>query len=234
MKQLHDWIDFNMLTVPVMTEKIRNGEHFAFARYGDGEFDGMVGTPEDWQHGKNSNCDGHVYFPEMGAALKRALLDWKEANDPNYFTAIHWGDRVGHATYRWLKLMKFDTNRKFADNSVFHIALKEKRLDDFYKALKDRDVIIVGNQRVRNQTILDPIEYVVCAETNSWHDREKVVTKLLSMNLKNKVVLFCSGPPTGVFINDVWKHEKQTTLIDYGSNFDPNVGVNSRNFHKKL
>lgn len=234
MKQLHDWIDFDMLTVPVMTDKIRNGEYFVFARYGDGEFDAMVGTPQEWQHGINKNCDGHEYFPDMGAALKRSLLDWRDAKESNYYAGIHWGDRVGPATYRWLINMQFDEERKFADNSVFHIALKEKRLDDFYSALKEREVIIVGNKRLKNQSILKPIDFVVCKETNSWYDRKKIHTQLLEIGVRNRVVLFCSGPPTGVFINDIWQKEKETTLIDYGSNFDPNIGVNSRNFHKKL
>jgi hypothetical protein len=234
MKELHDWIDFDMLTVPVMTDKINNGKYFAFARYGDGEFDAMVGTPTEWQHGENSNCDGHVYFPEMGSALKRSLLDWRDSNEDNYYAGIHWGDRIGKQTYDWLKQMDFDEQRKFADNSVFHIALKEKRLHDFYEALKEKEVVIVSNRHVRNQTILNPVEYINCPETNSWNDREKIIKALLKVGVKNRVVLFCSGPPTGVFINDIWQIEKETTLIDYGSNFDPNVGINSRNFHKKL
>ena len=46
--------------------KIKNNEHFKYARYNDGELIAIIGnTPND------ANCDGHQYFPQMSVELKK-------------------------------------------------------------------------------------------------------------------------------------------------------------------
>lgn len=234
MQQLFEWIDNDKYSIYEMSKRIDAGEHFAFARYGDGEFDAMVGNPTVWQHGKNSNCDAHEYFPDMGKALRECLIEWKDAQDENYFIGMHYSKRIGNHTYNWLKKNGFDTNRKFANNSVFHDALVNGSIEMIYPALGNKEVVLVGPKRLKVQDKVKVIDFVEVPETNSWTASDKIVSKLLSLDLSGKVVLFCSGPPTGVFIHRVWQERKDVTLIDFGSTLDPTIGVHSRNFHRKL
>ncbi len=235
MKSLFEWVDNQILSVEVMADKIKKGEHFAFARYGDGEFDAMLKPLYPNLDAEDSNCDAHEYFPEMGKALRRCMLVWNGLMMPeNYYIGMHFSNRIGEETYHWLKENNFDEDRKFANNSVFHDALVNGSVELIYEYLEDKDVIIVGPRRLKQQTKLILHDFVEVPETNSWYDREKLKDTLMGMDLNGKVILFCSGPPTGVFIHDIWGLSLDVTLIDFGSTLDPNIGVHSRNFHRKL
>ncbi len=232
MKQLFNKVDNQMLSIPVMADKIKNGEHFVFSRYGDGEFDAMVGTP-----GKNceaANCDNHEYFKEMGTALELVLIDWKINRLGNYYMGLHWSKRIGKETLDWLDSYGFDDTVKFANNSVFHNALVDRSIEMVYRALEGKKVILVGPKRLSQQAKIEIEEFIEVPETNSWLSHDKIVSNILDLELKDRIVLFCSGPPTAVFIDYVYSMTPdECTLIDFGSTLDPNIGVHSRSFHRK-
>ena len=57
-------------------DKLKRNVPFSFSRYGDGEWNAILGKP-------GMNCDGHEFFPEMGKLLKQTVL-----NPLDYFYAI--------------------------------------------------------------------------------------------------------------------------------------------------
>lgn len=232
MERLQNWIDFDLLSIEEMTRKLLAFEDFSLSRYGDGEFDAML--KPIYRHMKvgEANCDNHKYYPDMGKALRESLIGWNVEDNPNHYAGIHFSDRIGSETTNWLLDNGFSEKKPFTDNSVFHIALVEGKMDRFYEALKSRKVVLVGPRRLKQQSLIKVEEFIEVPDTNSWLDRIKVWNKLLSLDLFQRVVIFCSGPPTPVFINDLPRKDK--TLIDFGSTLDPNVGVHSRSFHKKL
>ncbi len=231
MQKLFERVDLNLLTVKKMADKITNGEHFAFSRYGDGEFDAMVGTI-----GVDclaANCDGHEYFPEMGRQLGAVLINWKNLGKPNYYIGIHWSDRIGQKTLNWLNKNSFPAGLKFANNSEFHNTLVTGEIEIFYKALEGKRVILVAPKRLKQQTKIEIEGFIEVAETNSWLDREKVKEGLLKAGLTDTIVLFCVGLPAALFIDDIAQKGFNCTLLDFGSTLDPNIGVHSRSFHRK-
>jgi len=54
------------------------GTPFAFVRYGDGEFQSIMGNTT------GQNCDGHKYFASLGDDLRQSLV----LTDDNYVRAI--------------------------------------------------------------------------------------------------------------------------------------------------
>lgn len=69
--------------------KLRNREHFKYARYNDGEFLAIIGNSPD-----GSNCDGHKYFPELSVDLTSAILNYKFSNDYLLELYMPWYDTI--------------------------------------------------------------------------------------------------------------------------------------------
>lgn len=235
--KIEDYVSHDLLNVDQMVDKINNGVHFAFGRMGDGEMDAVLGV-------KGQNCDGHTYFYDMAVELATITQWWTEEQPENYYLGLHVSRRIGDATVKWLKEHCQDV--MFARNCEFHVALVHDKLGPFYDALKDKEVIIVGPKRLQQQTIVNVENFVTIPETNAWNEADRIVKDILKLDLKDRIVLFCAGPPAAIFIDRVWQSQSllddngdrynppDCTLIDFGSTLDPSIGVNSRSFHKKL
>jgi hypothetical protein len=240
-QKLFEWVDQKQLSIAAMINALDKGQHFAFSRCGDGEFDAILKEP-------GANCDGHKYYPELGEWLEKTLNAWKYANFENYYMGIHYGARNGEQTVDWLYKNRFKKSRHFCDNSVFHNAFVDRKLESLFDILATKQVVVVGPQILQEQTRIPVEHYIEVDEKDSWHDRGRVQDELNAMNLDGKIVLFCSGPPTPVFIHDqiingnVVDHDQpmrlslplKTTLIDFGCSFDPYAGRETRSFHKKV
>ena len=75
-----EWLDkFHQKYLPQTLVRVRRmplayyvsmlsgGKPFSFSRFGDGEWNAILGKP-------GQNCDGHAFFPELGADLRDALI----------------------------------------------------------------------------------------------------------------------------------------------------------------
>ncbi len=55
------------ISTSLLAEALLDRENFAFSRWGDGEWKALL------HPGAGHNCDGHDYFPSLGAALAEVL-----------------------------------------------------------------------------------------------------------------------------------------------------------------
>lgn len=233
---IHDYHDKTILPFSEIYRKVKEGENFTFARYGDGEFDCMLnpGVTED-----DCNCDGHFYFPELSRSLEGCFMDAVMNRYKNYFTGLHMSRRNGEETKDWLLERGIESNtHKFAQNAVFHDATGKKRgtdIADFYKAIKERSVILVGPKHLKQQKAIKVRNFIECPAKNSYTATDEVLKAVNLFIQKDDVVLFCAGPPAPLWIHRLHLEYGDTcTLIDFGSTLDPEVGVLSRSFHKKV
>lgn len=238
LKQL---IDFDILSFNRICEKIANGEHFSLARYGDGEFNAILGKD-------GANCDGHEYFPEMGADLAATL-----ASDPPYFIGLHQSARIQEETLQWLKNARivkdngdgtYWQKRQFVANAVFHDAVRDGKMRELWKALKQQVYPCV----IAPDYICDELDGMIQDATdvdfgfrmrvpakNTYSSLDAMKRMIDKVDFENDVVLICASMTAPLIVDYLYKQYGDTaTFIDFGSSFDPYVGVKSRSFHKNI
>ena len=112
---------------------LNNGINFSLSRWGDGEFACMLGD-------KGKNCDKHDYTPE----LREALLKAWESDEP-ITKAIQ-----PHAL-KESRVVDFIGDYAVGDYTNADLLVKESmalNLQPFFDALKCKDVVILGPNRL--------------------------------------------------------------------------------------
>lgn len=199
------------LTYERFINYLNYGYNFKFARYGDGEFNAIFGK-------KGHNCDGHEYFPDLGARLRSSFCK-------NIFTGIQPLTLTLPYAKEALKLLE-GCNLVNAD--AIHNASIDGELHRLTEVLHGRDVVCVGSAH------LSPLfdQMIVIPDKNCWLSYEKVKDKLELLIQRDKVVVLCASMMSEVLIKDF--EDEDITMIDVGSAFDPLVGKLSRRYHHKL
>lgn len=223
--KLIDTIDFDVLSFNRICEKIRNGEHFSLARYGDGEFNAILGV-------QGANCDGHEYFPEMGQELADTLR-----SNPDYYIGMHQNARIEQKTLDWLNENGLK-DRKFVSNAVLHCALRDGLFDQFWNATLGRKVLIIGPQYIEQQKKING-HFLSIPAKNTYEYLPAIKMRLDSMLpvglLPGSIVLICASMTAPLIVDHLYKQYGNTaTFIDFGSCFDPYCGIKSRSFHKNV
>lgn len=197
-------------------KNLKEGKMFSFARYGDGEFNAVFGK-------KGQNCDGHQYFPDMGAKLKEIL-----ETRPKYMMGIQplaltimEQDKLD-----WLMGLKIN----WVDSDVLHNANIEGTLDKFLYALKGKKILMVAPDHLGAYKDLKFVHLRI-PEKDCWLNYTKIVMAIEERIDKFDVILYCASMMTECLIN---RFAGRITQIDCGSIFDPYVGKMSRSYHRKL
>lgn len=218
LKQL---IDFETLSFDGICEKIRNGEHFSLARYGDGEFNAIM--VED-----GANCDGHSYYPEMGEELANTLL-----SKPPYHVALHQNAKIQSVTLDWLRVNGLIDGAQYASNAVFHCATRDGLFDQLWDALKGKRVVIIAPKYIRSQIVVNASKFIEIPGIETYSHLSQIKSDLDQFDFTDSVCLICASMTAPLIVDHLHgTYEDKATFIDFGSSFDPVVGVKSRSFHK--
>lgn len=203
-------------------DKLKNGEKFSLARYGDGEMYCMWGK-------KGQNSNGCRYSPE----LREALLDsMKHKDDPTFI-------------YGMQRVLPRDRERfekeypdiEFYDTEIFSEAVANGELYPLIEQLRKLKVGIVSNIKiigvvgVRKGLNLNTCNCSEVLKNNAYNFKDQVIKDILEAErtnvLKPDVWLFACGMAANAFIGEL--HGKvSATLLDIGHIFDPFVGDMSR------
>lgn len=195
---------------------------FSLSRYGDGEWNAIF---EKAGH----NCDKHEYFPEMGAALKQAVL-----SEPEYVVGIQ-PLTMSHYREQVVELAG-ELDIDWVNSDVLHDANITEHLKRFLDALKDQPVILIAPERLEKV----PFKYthhIQIPLDNCWNahgDIEDALYDILDDNSYH-ILLFCASMATNVMIHNLYQDfGKTATMIDAGSIFDVHCGFNTRSYHHKM
>lgn len=212
-------INRSLLPFGAICKKISKGEHFSFARYGDGEFNAILGK-------QGTNCDGHKYYSTMGTQLGNILR-----GNPSYYIGIHQDKKIYEDTEIWLN--RNQISRVFAENAVFHCATRDKVFQPFWDALTGKKVTIIAPAYVKDQTVAPGAQFIEIPGERTYEYLNPILKKLKAVDLSGNVVLICASMTAPILVHELHKQYSNTaTFIDFGSSFDPVVGVRSRSFHK--
>jgi hypothetical protein len=192
--------------------KIKNKEPFAFSRWGDGEWLNVAQT-------EGKNCDGNIYYPDLGEALKQIVLEKQsyylgKQNCDNLFT------QAGSFNQDWIPA------------EVFHRASGKDSLQLLFDALMEIRVVYIGNIDLKPLPFIN--EFIEIPPNNVWLIRDSVEEQIVKTMTEPTVYLFSAGMATNVFIHNLWSKFPEHSYIDVGSVFDPYVGKRTRRYHEKI
>lgn len=201
------------------TQRLSSGMPFAFSRYGDGEFQAILGH-------QGRTKDGQTYTPELRAALANTLLfpgPYKYAVGPMAMR-MHGPDILA-----WLEREKITL--KWYDTETFLEASINGALLPFIGALRERRVVYFGPPHLdRLLGWLPKIRVRHCNAHNAFAEFAALNNAAIDRIGTFDVMLFSCGPTSKVLIHELNRHAPGLTLIDIGSLFDPYCGVRSRSY----
>lgn len=206
--------------------QIERKNPFAFVRYGDGEFNCVLGADGE-------NCDHHLYYPDLGVALRATLT---QPHSPPYFYAMgpkaSRSLRIGVHVERWLT--QNAPNVEWRNSETFLNAALSGDLYPLIHALNERRLMIVGGSHLRDLPVLQPLTHVKTPLVNAWLSHEQIHMAILAHAPKVDTILFCAGMTAKVLMWQLYPQLKDHILLDLGSLFDVYCGVDSRKYARLM
>jgi hypothetical protein len=203
-----------------MVTMLGEGTAFSFSRFGDGEFNAILGV-------EGSNCDGHPYYPDLGLRLKEIVQ-----SRPCYLMGLQALAVVFHGA-RQIHALAGDLPWVLADS--LHLASGEGRFDVFFEALAGREVMLVGPGHLGELSGLRGWSHCPVPARDCWKQYGETYERIVeSLAESGHVVLLCASMMSNVLIDDLYGLNPANTYIDAGSVFDPYAGVKSRTYHREL
>ena len=221
------------MTFNELINKIKTGNNFSFARFGDGEINCILGGTAGQPH----NCDKHIYYKSLGMRLLKTISDYK--HDPDYYMGLQ--NLVQRTRKDDAAFQRLVAPINWIDADIIHRASIKGHMNDLFNVLSYRNVILVANENLFEVSIIIEAkgQYqmmpIVISQLNAWNEYEPILKRLNDIVKPDDVILYCCGMMAGVLIDDMWKSQgNRITQIDIGSAFDPYVGIKSRAYHHKL
>ena len=204
-----------IVTLNDLVYRIQNKIPFAFSRWGDGEWYNVYKSP-------GQNCDGNLYYHDLGDKLLEIVSQPCE-----YYLGI-----------QTLAQFSVEQSKKFpqvwGDSDVLHKASMHGSLNTFIDCLYKSHVVYIGNASLKKLPFVD--EFIEIPYNNVWLERDNVVEKIENTFDDSILKVYClsSVMECNVFIDMLWKKNKNHIYLDVGSVFDPYVGKNSRSYHHAI
>lgn len=206
-------------------DKINDGERFSFVRYGNGEWDLVLGR------GTRTGSGSQVFSDDLREAMRATLAQPREGA---YYTGMQ---STSYLTRKGLLgpaegwLASSGVKRRWHNADVFHKASKHKRLYPLIEALRQQRVVIVGPPWLMQLTLASV--FVPVRKHNCWQDVDKIEGEL--RGLSDVVVSFSAGPAAKVLIHRLHPVIGDSCwLLDLGSLWDPYCGKQSRSYHRHI
>jgi hypothetical protein len=206
--------------------RLEQGEPFSFARYGDGEWNAILGVA-------GANCDGHQYFPELSRDLEAALRApgrYQFGVQPLALKVM--GDRI----HQWCQANKVSV--AWCDADVLHDANKAGRLLPLVKALRRHPVVLVGPPHLASlDAALFPVaRFIQIPAKDCSLEKARIlaeVTAALEQATAPTVVAFSASMLANVLIHELFpRFGGRHWLLDLGSLWDVYAGVRSRGVYQ--
>ena len=196
-------------------EYIQSETPFAFTRWGDGEWNAVLQR----RPGK-ANCDGHAYFPDMGAELGKIIR-----RPPEYMIGMQ-------PLARRLMGAQIDAflgkELPWVSAEIFHKSAQRGEWG-FLDAFKGQRHAIVGPEHLRR--LFPKSRFFAVPDKDCWLATEDVLSWVRKKLTEKTCVGFCASMAANVWIDRLWQEQPgKHLLVDFGSVFDPLVGVRSRTY----
>jgi hypothetical protein len=197
------------------------GAPFSFSRFGDGEWNAILNRPGE-------NCDGHAFFPELGADLREALISRRP-----YLYGMQYRAIRDMGTDIRAFLVNHGVAVPWQDADVFHYANNDGSLFPLVKQLRAMKVVVIGPAHLRamNSAVFPYEHFIEIPLKNCYLSRENIEQQVRAFYgvFGPAVFAFSASMTTNVLIHRLFPLMGASSwLIDFGSLWDVYVGVKSR------
>ena len=206
--------------------KIKNNEFFSFTRWGDGEWACTVGRG-------GRNCDGHEYFKEMSQDLRLALTGGKK-----YYKAI-WPvtHRQIQINLDWISKFLNENNIEipWANAIVWEDLVIRQGIEKLVSVLESKDLIIVSDKSKKKLNI-EYKDFIEIPPKNCYLEKSRIKNSILQKSKEYKYPVFAlsASMATNVIVDELFDQiGSNCWMIDFGSIWDPFVGIISRSYHRE-
>ena len=206
--------------------KLHKGKQFSIVRYGNGEWDCILGLRD--RTGSGSQL---LNIPALKRGLEDGILS---SHGDGYYHAIQSlsylsNEKLLWRIEDWLKQHNA-LAIKWHSGEVFNRASSSRQLTPLIKQLWRRPVAIVGPKWLGKLPFAKT--FIEVAPKNCWEDIDTIEEQLQNIPA-GTIVSFSAGPTAKVLIHRLFPVLGKTCwLIDFGSVWDPYCGVFSRSHHR--
>jgi len=210
-------------------ELLNMGKPFSFVRYGNGEWDGILGT-----HGGTRSGSQNLRVPGIRRDLQNSLKHTYDSR--RYLLGMqNYMQRrpIWPGAMQWLKVNAPDL--VWHNGDVFHWASSGGKLWPLIQELRKKPLVFIGPSHLRPISKLLPYKgFVEVRLPNCYQDKAKIHQAILKQKAPT-VFCFSAGPTAKILISELFPLlGKENFLIDFGSLWDVYCGVKSRSYHKKI
>ena len=207
--------------------KISKGEQFAFIRYGNGEWDCILGTKD-----RTGSGSQRLDIPTLKNGLEESIL--KPHGDGYYaMQSLSYlsREKLLPQIETWLKQHNVQSI-KWHSGEVFHRSNRARQLMPLIEQLWQRPVTVVGPKWLSKLPFAKAFVEVI--PKDCWKDVD-AIEKQLRTTPAGTIISFSAGPTAKVLIHRLLPILGDTCwLLDFGSVWDPYCGVFSRSYHRYL
>ena len=216
-----EWTQKDTEELSEICEKLRDNVPFAFSRWGDGEW---IMVSKTYDERKNANIDGNIYYDDLADKLKYIVSQKQDYYMGHMKMPI--ADPYGNS----LEHMKDEYPQNWINSDLLHGLSIRNQIPYMLELLDSIHVVYIGNESLKTLPFID--EFIEIPYKNVWNSYDQVLTNIKDhiQDNKHKTFLFSAGMATNVFVDDLWKYNKNNTYMDIGSVFDPYVGRRSRGY----
>lgn len=206
-------------------QQLRDGQPFAFVRYGNGEWDCVLGLYH--QTGSGSQR----FTPDLRDALAQSLVEGREGRYYRAMQSTTYLRRVRILPRAESWLARNAPGIQWQDGEVFTKASMKGQLYPLVAAMSARQVVVVGPAWLGKLPFASA--HVQVRAHDCWQDVGRIAA--LVRTYRDCVVTFSAGPTAKVLIHQLWPEMgEHSWLIDFGSLWDVYCDKPSRRYHKRI
>ena len=221
------------------TEMIRNNEHFAFARYSDGELyilqnkelvldQGLIQIGEQKQGGYYQPADFKHFDPKEHGFHQQKLIEAYQHRQPNYYKGISCSCCVGKENFDWQIDLHGGDDESLTWANLWvngnYPAFVMHTLPIFYS----KDVVMVCNENAD----LSKLPFVVKdfrvgynAMVNDYGKIEDIKNWIKENNITNHLFLFSASTFSNLAIYELFKEFPNNSYVDIGTCLTPMMNM---------
>jgi hypothetical protein len=216
---------------PWFLEQFRQQRPVTFSRWGDGEWLAATGA------GKGANCDGHPYHSKLLDALQNVLR-----SRPAYLLALQPlmlqpdSRSLLAKAEQLLKKLELD-QQTWYDGDMFHRASAAGELLPMFEVLRNSRLVVMGPAHLRDMTRWgQPAAFIEVPLGAAFEARQRMITSAIKVLRYQpySILSVSAGMTAKVILHELHRQVPGThALIDFGSLWDPYVGIRSRWYMRK-
>lgn len=225
-------MDVKVLKTPLSfyVERLELNDPFSFLRFGNGEWDGILGT-----RNRTGSKSQKLSIPGLQQGLQMSL---KRGYDPRrYLLGMQgYAQRISYmrkGSRQWLQINAPDL--VWHDADVFHHCSARAQLWPLIRELRKKPLVFIGPAHIR--PISKRLLYVGFVEVRGrdcYQDIAEIRKEILKQQ-RPAVFCFSAGPTTKILISELFPVlGEKNFLVDFGSLWDVYCGVKSRSYHKRI